>query len=52
LQETGNQRPQRFRRLELCARRFDVAIELDDLSFQLAVAPKAEAVAVGVDEIG
>ena len=42
---------ERFRRLQLRARGFDVAFEEDDLACEFAVAPQAEAVAVGVDEV-
>ena len=38
-------------RCELRARRFDVAFEMDDRAFELAVAPQAERVAVGVDQV-
>jgi hypothetical protein len=52
LQEIRNQRAQRFRRLELGAGDFNVALEGDDLSLQFAIPPQAEAVAIGIKEIG
>ena len=49
--EAPNQRAQRFRRFKLGTGCFDVAVELDDLSFQLAVPPEAESVAIRVEKI-
>ena len=51
-QKVRDERAQRLRRLELRAGGFDIAFEQDDFSSGFAVAPKAEPVAVGIDEIG
>lgn len=51
-QKVRDERAQRLRRHQLRAGGFDVAFEQDDFRGEFAIAPKAEPVAVGIDEIG
>jgi len=51
LEEIGDQHYQRGRRGEVLAGRLDIALKMDHLGFERAVAPEAESVAVGIDQV-